>query len=169
MTLRLRHSDTHPYMMAMMCTIQRPSQNTRQPEDRRYKRITRLAAITLSPAPTVPTLNISGLWLRCLCLRLRPSDNCDNRALVTGYCTVHCSLYRGRLLSLTGLCRCRLGVAPVSVWNKMQYQIVSNNAIVSALETHRNCQWLQLKCQLITHKLYQYRILSFLFLFFLLS
>ena len=56
---------------------------------------------SLCPPPRVSpvTLNVSGLrlWLRGLCLRLRPSDNCDNRALVTGYqCTVHCSLYRGR-------------------------------------------------------------------------
>ena len=38
--------------------------------------------------------------------------------LVTGYqCTVYCSLYRGRLLSLTGSAGAGWGVAPVSVWN----------------------------------------------------
>ena len=77
------------------------------------------------PARVSPvTLNVSGLRLRCLCLRLRPSDNCDNRAVVTGYqCTVHCSLYRGRPChSLYTLqVPTDWGVAPVSVWNKMQY------------------------------------------------
>ena len=49
------------------------------------------------PAPSVPALSVSDIRLLCLCLRLRPSDDCDNPD--TGYwlpvycvqCTVYCT------------------------------------------------------------------------------